>query len=121
MIPSPYLSMISRQTLGVCLERTGSHFSGSCPEAPLSIDLLQAFLVSRPIADVKFRRPSDRRNLRGLEGTDHPGQRADDQRMFGILLAFRDHRSRTDDASAASPFTLHHERAHPDKRVIFQR
>ena len=37
------------------------------------------FLESRPVGDVEFRGTSHRLDLRGIERTDHPRRRADDQ------------------------------------------
>src|SRR5947209_20592074 len=83
-----------------------------------SADLLQAVLEARTVADIKLRSTSHRSDLRRIERADHPRRRAQYQRMFGKLFSFGDHRAGADDAAAADPRAVHHDRSHADQRPL---
>src|ERR1700756_2484324 len=93
-----------------------------CEDAlPRSADLSQTVFEARTVGLIEFRRTSHRRDLRGLQRPDYACRRADDQGVFGELLAFGDHGARADDAAATDPGAVHHDRAHPDQRAILDR
>src|SRR5262249_38878489 len=84
-------------------------------------DLLQAGFELRALDRIGLGRPRHRLDLRGIERADHARRRADDQREFRKLLALGDDRARADHTAAPDPRTVHHDRAHADQHIVFQR
>src|ERR1700737_4228152 len=82
-----------------------------------STDLLQTLFEARPVGGIEFRGASHCRDLRGIERADNTRRRADDQRVLGKLLAYGNHRTGADDATAADPGAVHDDRAHADQRA----
>src|SRR4051794_37359735 len=88
---------------------------------PPSADLLQSIFEAWSVPLVGLRGTPHRRRLLRRQRPDHARGRADDQGIFGILLAFGNDRARADDAAAAYPRAVHDDGAHSDQRVVFKR